>query len=412
MGKLKHLLDKVDNAARRIAYHGSPHDFDKFSLNKIGTGEGAQAYGYGLYFADNVDVATDYRNKLSGVGAGAADDDVIQRALSAAGGNRERAADIFRERARAISKTNPKYVVGGDPKASEQRFLKLAGRVERGEYGGGRLYTVEIPHESMMLDWDKPLSEQPDGVQQILQSNFGLSARTDPNLNGEDIYHYIASQTQGDKGPWVKYGAGNSQAAGSQLLKDLGIPGINYIGTTSGERNFVVFDDELIDIKQKGAIDPRLLAPTAAAAGVALAAQNYEFGTPEIDAAYQRFAERRASKKGIWQQLKQMGELGATVGSAIAGGVVGDLSRLGGYLNPMQPVEATEAGARGIEQAMQYIPSEPNAMLDLMGRHVNQFEQDIEPLAAPFRQSIPYKVYESLPERAQGIARIGADLAL
>ena len=35
------------------AYHGSPHDFDKFDLSKIGTGEGAQAYGHGLYFAEN-----------------------------------------------------------------------------------------------------------------------------------------------------------------------------------------------------------------------------------------------------------------------------------------------------------------------------------------------------------------------
>ena len=35
------------------AYHSSPHDFDKFDLAKIGTGEGAQVYGHGLYFAEN-----------------------------------------------------------------------------------------------------------------------------------------------------------------------------------------------------------------------------------------------------------------------------------------------------------------------------------------------------------------------
>ena len=35
------------------AYHGSPHDFDKFDMSKIGTGEGAQAYGHGLYLAEN-----------------------------------------------------------------------------------------------------------------------------------------------------------------------------------------------------------------------------------------------------------------------------------------------------------------------------------------------------------------------
>jgi hypothetical protein len=44
------------------AFHGSPHDFDRFDLSKIGTGEGAQSYGYGLYFAENPAVAESYRN--------------------------------------------------------------------------------------------------------------------------------------------------------------------------------------------------------------------------------------------------------------------------------------------------------------------------------------------------------------
>ena len=47
------------------AYHGSPHDFDRFDLSKIGTGEGAQAYGHGLYFADNEAVARSYRDTIS-----------------------------------------------------------------------------------------------------------------------------------------------------------------------------------------------------------------------------------------------------------------------------------------------------------------------------------------------------------
>jgi hypothetical protein len=51
------------------AFHGSPHDFDQFSLSKIGTGEGAQAYGHGLYFADSEGVARSYRDNLSGVRA-------------------------------------------------------------------------------------------------------------------------------------------------------------------------------------------------------------------------------------------------------------------------------------------------------------------------------------------------------
>jgi hypothetical protein len=47
------------------AYHGSPHDFDEFDMSKIGTGEGAQAYGRGLYFAENENVAKEYRDNIS-----------------------------------------------------------------------------------------------------------------------------------------------------------------------------------------------------------------------------------------------------------------------------------------------------------------------------------------------------------
>jgi hypothetical protein len=47
------------------AYHGSPHKFDKFDLSKIGTGEGAQAYGHGFYFAEDPREADVYKNALS-----------------------------------------------------------------------------------------------------------------------------------------------------------------------------------------------------------------------------------------------------------------------------------------------------------------------------------------------------------
>lgn len=48
------------------SYHGSPYEFNKFSLQKIGTGEGAQAYSWGLYFASQKAVAEWYRDQLSG----------------------------------------------------------------------------------------------------------------------------------------------------------------------------------------------------------------------------------------------------------------------------------------------------------------------------------------------------------
>jgi hypothetical protein len=43
-----------------LFYHGSPYSFDKFDMNKIGTGDGLNKYGFGLYFADNEDLAAYY----------------------------------------------------------------------------------------------------------------------------------------------------------------------------------------------------------------------------------------------------------------------------------------------------------------------------------------------------------------
>lgn len=49
----------------QTAFHGSPHKFEKFDLGSIGTGLGAQAHGWGLYFAENKEVAAEYRRKLT-----------------------------------------------------------------------------------------------------------------------------------------------------------------------------------------------------------------------------------------------------------------------------------------------------------------------------------------------------------
>lgn len=47
-------------------YHGSPHAFDRFDAAKIGTGEGHQSFGHGLYFAENPRVGEVYRDQLAG----------------------------------------------------------------------------------------------------------------------------------------------------------------------------------------------------------------------------------------------------------------------------------------------------------------------------------------------------------
>lgn len=47
------------------AWHGSPHNFDEFDLGAIGSGEGNQVHGWGLYFAKDKKVSDLYRRELS-----------------------------------------------------------------------------------------------------------------------------------------------------------------------------------------------------------------------------------------------------------------------------------------------------------------------------------------------------------
>ncbi len=54
-----------DNNKDLILQHGTPYDFSKFELEKIGTGEGNQAFGYGLYFTEDSEIAKSYADKLS-----------------------------------------------------------------------------------------------------------------------------------------------------------------------------------------------------------------------------------------------------------------------------------------------------------------------------------------------------------
>lgn len=58
-------LSNYRNANSNIFYqsvwHGSPYDFDEFDLGSIGGGLGTQAFGWGLYFTENKNVAEKYK---------------------------------------------------------------------------------------------------------------------------------------------------------------------------------------------------------------------------------------------------------------------------------------------------------------------------------------------------------------
>ena len=133
-------------------WHGSPHKFDRFDSGKIGTGEGAQAYGHGIYTAQDRGIADVYRRKLTGVdGAPVANpDQSIQLKI----GNLQ---NQIRQLEKSGDAAAPSMI-----KAYQNRIAELD--------GVGYLYKIDLPdeHIAKMLDWDKPLSQQSPGVREAL----------------------------------------------------------------------------------------------------------------------------------------------------------------------------------------------------------------------------------------------------
>jgi len=171
------------------AYHGSPHIFDKFSLDYMGTGEGQQAYGWGLYFAGRKEIAEHYRNTLTlDVGFDYAGKTGLNRAEVQNLVNMKYGGRYLDNVARAsgvADKVMDDLIYGGKnnyKEGSERRAVydEIAAELKRPE-NTGRLYQVEIPEDDEYLLWDKPLSEQPEKVKAALKDlGFDIPQRPNP----------------------------------------------------------------------------------------------------------------------------------------------------------------------------------------------------------------------------------------
>jgi hypothetical protein len=116
-------------------FHGTPHEVDRFSTDKIGTGEGAQAYGWGIYFASSRDVAEHYRKTLSQKFD--ARQNVADTYINQAGGNREKAVSAFKEYV-GYDTTGPFAPSAADKADFDETIARIRNQ-------GGRLYEVNIP---------------------------------------------------------------------------------------------------------------------------------------------------------------------------------------------------------------------------------------------------------------------------
>lgn len=249
-------------------FHGSPHRFTKLDSSKIGTGEGAQRYGYGLYFAENPNVAKGYRNVLADtleINGYATDLEKRAGQMALTFGDNTKEGAI-----RWLSKFEGKGASHTTPALTPELINSVKAKFESGVFNkGGSLYTVDLPDRMIdrMLDWDKPLREQPTAVQELTQRLRSLPG--DPyNLEryfnpknpskgplGQEIYRAISKHFEiGDDDAWkdlglTPYQTQNIYDAASRYSAKLGIPGIKYLdqgsrGAGAGTRNFVVFPGE------------------------------------------------------------------------------------------------------------------------------------------------------------------------
>ncbi len=232
--------------AGMTVYHGSPHVFDKFSLSKIGTGEGAQAYGHGLYFAENPAVAWSYRQtgqKPLPSWATPETVNLARNALSQMGGDKAKALALLERQAAMMPVGNRESI-----RNAIQHFDSITT-----EGAIGNLYRVDLPDEAAnkMLEWDKPLSEQPWQVQRALE---------DSGLLGELQAQYKGAMLDPRKMTGAEFyrGLAETEAEATARLRAAGIPGLKYLDAISrgtGEKgatyNYVVFDDSLPTIKKR-----------------------------------------------------------------------------------------------------------------------------------------------------------------
>ena len=244
------------------AYHGSPHDFDKFSMDAIGTGEGAQVYGHGLYFAEAEDVAKKYRDDLAGWSTAGA-----QRTLESVGGDVDRAILETQQKLDRLLERNQTGAFKGAERnfnmqlqVQKDKIAQLEGFKTTGEFNAGRIYDVNIAaNPDDFLDWDVPVSQQSAKVQDAWSKFLGTKQAVRANMPRDQFQDPTGRDFLGaysEAAPHNPNAPFDYQKKFSNVLKRKGIPGIKYLdagsrGTASGTRNFVVFDENLINIVKK-----------------------------------------------------------------------------------------------------------------------------------------------------------------
>lgn len=280
--------DLVDMAMEgKKVYHGSPHRFESFDMNRVGTGEGAQAFGHGLYFTDDIKIADTYSdidklvNKFEYTGADMAQDmgnklrgeifekgsideaafvNEITNSVQAESNLKGLSNYDKEQMVLKVSEDIKKYIKDNNKKLSEllERSTENPGKVIADKYYEDvdmekfatkfkperTVYTARIPGGDY-LKWDDklPYKQEKKLVDYATKEakDFDLVKNVSDAPTAKELYERLIDYT------------GSPQEA-SKLLNKVGFKGIEYpAGTLSGvkgskAKNYVVFSDKGITI--------------------------------------------------------------------------------------------------------------------------------------------------------------------
>ena len=269
------VADKGAEMAMQAAtvWHGSPHKFDKFDSSKIGTGEGAQAYGHGLYLAESPEVAKSYQNANTFRAFDIAPEAEKRGLQLSAGARGEMIRQAQANSDPMIAARRLQYANSSTREIPQEKLADLIKGYQEAQ--SGALYKVDLPdeHIAKMLDWDAPLSKQPENVQSFAKkalekeiSNAGkvadgwgdLSAPYNAlnELTGQDLISKLRPNLNAS----LQNITGGGGPEVSNALRQAGIPGIRYLDAMSreggGTSNFVIFpqNEGLLKILERNGV--------------------------------------------------------------------------------------------------------------------------------------------------------------
>jgi len=248
----QHMDNAVPEGARVIA----EHPLGRFDMSKLGTGEGAQAYGQGLYFAENEKVAKEYRDQLTPNDLVVTDS--AGRTISIPFAAQNEATEVFKNNpineAKKIVKSEEwlSSLPEGASRDDAIFWADILAEAQEVKIAKGSMYEVNIDVEpDELLDFDSPINQQPKIMKSFRDETYDMEADAPGEMLGMDLLRMLGDDDVGRAGQY------SSQKAADRL-REAGIKGIRYADAFTRHKtpdkrsmNYVIFDDRLITIAKK-----------------------------------------------------------------------------------------------------------------------------------------------------------------